>query len=337
MIDGEQPAAADYIGSDGIIDTRPDKSSLSPKELKKLEKAERALQKKKNTWKVFVDFLLRHMSIVTTKFAAWEKDEFAMFKAALDKAQRLDDKDSETTARTYKKLKERAEILSTKRYFGECNRIRKYIDMVARMRCLNLIARDFYKSIKKGKLEPLENVLNHLQYWKGFTVASFDLGEVSPKGVEPNDPTTKYVIWVCLVRTLLNLGQKFLQGASELTEIPLVSASFYVSFNLTAEQLIVGSRLEELLATHVSKATGIQSANAFTNERSLNFSGMASSFEGSRNRIGYGAGRATQNEPLPGEGEHLTFELPPEPPKDKKKGKKGKKKKKGSGKKKKKK
>lgn len=186
MIDGVETSNVDYIGSDGIISTQPEKSSLSPKELKKLQKAERALLKRKNTWKVFVDFLLRHITIVTTKFSAWEKDEFESFKVALDKAQKLDDKDAATVAKTYKKLKERAEILSTKRYFGECNRIRKYIDLVARMRCLNLIARDFYKSIKKGKLEPLENILNHLQYWKGFTVTTFDLGEVSAKGIESN-------------------------------------------------------------------------------------------------------------------------------------------------------
>lgn len=174
--------------NNAIISTEAKDSSLSPKELRKIEKEEKALQKKKRTWKVFVDFLLRHISIVTSKFSTWEKEEFEAFKAALDKAQRLDGKDPETIAKTYKKLKERAEILQTKRYFGECNRIRKYIDLVARMKGLNLIARDFYKSIKKGKLEPLDNISSHLLYWKGFTVASFDLGEVSLNGIERNHP-----------------------------------------------------------------------------------------------------------------------------------------------------
>lgn len=171
----------------GIIDTSPS-SNLSPKERKKLEKAERLLQKNRDKWKIFVDFLLRHISIVTTKYTAWEADEYESFKAALDKAQRLDVKEATATASTYKKLKERAELLRIKRYIGESNRILKYIDLVARMRCLNLIARDFYKSIKKGKLEPLENVLIHLQYWKGFTATSFDLKELNPKGVDANHP-----------------------------------------------------------------------------------------------------------------------------------------------------
>lgn len=63
----------------------------------------------------------------------------------------------------------------------------------------------------------------------------------------------KYVMWLCLVRTLLNLGQKFLKDASELTEIPLVASSLYVRFNLTDEQTAVCNRLEDILATHVTR------------------------------------------------------------------------------------
>ena len=100
----------------------------------------------------------------------------------------LDQKESTAAARTYKKLKERAEILETRRYFGECNKIKKYIDLIARLRGLSLIARDFYKSIKKGKLEPLEPIFDHLAYWKGFVGKTFDIGELNPKGVDPNHP-----------------------------------------------------------------------------------------------------------------------------------------------------
>lgn len=109
-------------------------------------------------------------------------------KEALEKAQMLDQKESTVAARTYKKLKERAEILATRRYYGECNKIKKYIDLVARLRGLSLIARDFYKSIKKGKLEPLELILDHLSYWKGFVGKTFDIGELNPKGVDGNHP-----------------------------------------------------------------------------------------------------------------------------------------------------
>ncbi|CAK8690693.1 unnamed protein product [Clavelina lepadiformis] len=316
----------------GIIDTNAENSNLSPAEQRKLEKVERSHQKKKEKWKVFVDFLLRHMSIVTTKYVAWEKEEFEQFKDALEKAQRLDQKESNVAAKTYKKLKERSDLLATRRFYGESNKIKKYIDLIARLRGLNLIARDFYKSIKKGKVEPLENILNHLQYWKGFTGKTFDIGELNPKGVDMKHPGMKYVMWLCLVRTLLSLGQKFLQCASELTEIPLVSASVYVRFNLTEEQMTVCLRLEDILATHVTKATGVQTSD-FGKRSSLNFSGLASGLEVLKRRNS-GGKNVMQ---LPGESDHLTFELPPEPPKEKKKKKKGKKGKKGSAKKRKKK
>ena len=67
----------------GIIDTTADQANLSPADQKKLDKEAKALAKKKEKWKVFVDFLLRHLSIVTTKYASWEKDEFEHFKVTI--------------------------------------------------------------------------------------------------------------------------------------------------------------------------------------------------------------------------------------------------------------
>ena len=79
-------------------------------------------------------------------------------------------------------------------------------------------------------------------------------------------------------------------------------------------------------------ATGVQSTDYNGRSISLNFSGLASGLDASR-RLSV-AKPAIQ---LPGETDHLTFELPAEPPKEKKKKKKGKKGKKGSAKKRKKK
>lgn len=292
----------------GIIDADPTTATVSAAEQKKIEKAEKALKKKRDKWKVFVDFLLRHISIVTTKYVAWEKNDFELFKEALEKAQRLDDKESNLAANTYKKLKERSEILATKRYFGECNRIRKFIDLVARLRGLNLIAKDFYKSIKKGKVEPLENISNHLLYWKGFVGKTFDIGTLNPKGVDANHPGMKYVMWLCLLRTVLNLGQKFLQCASELTEVPLVSVSVFVSFNLTEEQATVCSRLEEVLATHVTRGKKIKAKEIDMSKDPISWLKHVGELESceSPNKLELGL--------LPGETDYLTFELPPNPP-----------------------
>ena len=71
---------AQPVADFSFLDTTPENANLSPAEQKKLDKEAKALEKKKNKWKVFVDFLLRHLSIVTTKYASWEKDDFETFK-----------------------------------------------------------------------------------------------------------------------------------------------------------------------------------------------------------------------------------------------------------------
>ena len=51
--------------------------------LKKLEKEEKALKKSKDKWKLYIDYLLRHQTIVTSKYMAWEKNEFESFKVVI--------------------------------------------------------------------------------------------------------------------------------------------------------------------------------------------------------------------------------------------------------------
>ena len=82
MVEGVDLSVEDSkpIRDYGIIDTTPANANLSPAEQKKLDKEAKSLAKKKEKWKVFVDFLLRHLSIVTTKYATWEKDDFENFK-----------------------------------------------------------------------------------------------------------------------------------------------------------------------------------------------------------------------------------------------------------------
>lgn len=71
-----QPVAEDQIYNDTDVNY----NSLSPAEKRKLQKEERILQKKKDKWKIYLDFLLRHITIVTSKYINWEKNEFELFK-----------------------------------------------------------------------------------------------------------------------------------------------------------------------------------------------------------------------------------------------------------------
>jgi len=279
-------------------------SKVSPAEKKKRAKAERLLQKNKDAWKMYLDFLLRHIGVITTKYVSWERNEFEMFKEAIEKAQRLDEKDNESAC-TLKKLKLRAGILEIKQYPSEYNMILKFLDFISRMRTLCLISKDFMKAMKKGKLEPLDECNNLLAYWKGFVSLNFDLTSLQPKGVDSAHPGMKYVMWLCLFRTLLNISQKFIVSSSMLTDLPLESRAPMVAFNLTEEQLVVTEKLEETMSAanepRSSEPNLIQAA------------------------LAAGKAKGTDTQKLPGEDDHLTFELPAEPPSDAKKGGKGKK------------
>jgi len=302
-----QPVAEDQIYNDTDVNY----NSLSPAEKRKLQKEERILQKKKDKWKIYLDFLLRHITIVTSKYIK-KKNEFELFKEAIEKAQRLDEKDQKVAA-TFKKLRLRSEILETKKYFSECNMIRKFLDFIARMKGLNLVSINFYKDIKKAKLEPLTELNNHMLYWKGFLAPNYDMTVLQPIGVDATHPGMKYVMWLCIFRTLLNLSQKFLQSSSALTEISLASSSPLVAFNLTEEQQLITEKMENTLSFSHQKYGAEESIRESLSLNLLNTSALKN--------------KSTETLTIPGETNYLTFELPLEPPKETKKGKKGKKKK----------
>jgi len=268
--------------------------------LKKLEKEEKALKKSKDKWKLYIDYLLRHQTIVTSKYMAWEKNEFELFKEALEKSQRLDEKD-QSNAPTIKKLKLRCGILETKRYVTEANMIKKYLDFVERLRGLNSVAKDLVKLLKKSKIENIEELIKHFDFWKAFVAINTNLAILETKDVDFNHPGMRYVVWICLVRTTLNIVNKFLKEVSSLTQIPLTSVDQFVAFNLSEEQKAVSQRLEETFAGYkeeVPKQELGLGANL-----TLKALSKVSNVE-----------QSTEEVKLPGETEYLTFVLGSEPP-----------------------
>jgi len=268
--------------------------------LKKLEKEEKALKKSKDKWKLYIDYLLRHQTIVTSKYMAWEKNEFELFKEALEKSQRLDEKD-QSNAPTIKKLKLRCGILETKRYVTEANMIKKYLDFVERLRGLNSVAKDLVKLLKKSKIENIEELIKHFDFWKAFVAINTNLAILETKDVDFNHPGMRYVVWICLVRTTLNIVNKFLKEVSSLTQIPLTSVDQFVAFNLSEEQKAVSQRLEETFAGYkeeVPKQELGLGANL-----TLKALSKVSNVE-----------QSTEEVKLPGETEYLTFMLGSEPP-----------------------
>jgi len=276
--------------------------------LKKLEKEEKALKKNKDKWKLYIDYLLRHQSIVTSKYMAWEKNEFELFKEALEKSQRLDEKD-QSNAPTIKKLKLRCGILETKSYISEANMIKKYLDFIERLKGLNSVAKDLVKLLKKSKIEHIEELVGHFEFWKAFVAINTDLDVLKTKDVDHKHPGMRYVVWICLVRTTLNIVNKFLKEVSRLTEIPLTSVDQFVAFNLSEEQKVVSQRLEETFAGYkvevpkpelgLGANLALNAVSRVSNKVSKKFSNVEQSMEEVK---------------LPGETEYLTFVLGSEPP-----------------------
>jgi hypothetical protein len=55
-------------------------------------------------------------------------------------------------------MKESAELLLKNNYLAEANRIRKYVDLVGRMRGLSTIAGGLCKALKKGKVSGIDRI-----------------------------------------------------------------------------------------------------------------------------------------------------------------------------------
>jgi len=267
--------------------------------LKKLEKEEKALKKSKDKWKLYVDYILRHQTIITSKYMAWEKNEFELFKEALEKSQRLDEKD-QSNAPTIKKLKLRCGILETKKYITEANMIKKYLDFVERLRGLNSVAKDLVKLLKKSKVEPLEELVKHFDFWKAFVGINTNLAVLETRDVDFNHPGMRYVVWICLVRTTLNIVNKFLKQVSSLTQIPLASVDQFVAFNLSEDQKAVSQRLEETFAGYKEEVPKELGAH-------LNLKALSS-------KVNVEHHSSTEEVKLPGETDYLTFQLGDEPP-----------------------
>lgn len=233
----------------------PKIASADPKERKKAEKAAakaaKQLAKDKEKWKLYIDYLHRHITIVTSKYIIWEKNDFESFKEAVEKAQRLDEKD-QSIAGTLAKLKLRSNILEEKKYFSESNQIKKYFDFITRMRQLNLITKDFIKVCKKAKLEQktIESLDKFSNIWKDLLSPKYDVAVLEPNSEDftINHPGMKYVRWLCLFRTTLLLSNKFMDKASGLTQIPLLADNKYVGFNLSEDQHAVCERFAALYA-----------------------------------------------------------------------------------------
>ncbi|CAH1796928.1 unnamed protein product [Owenia fusiformis] len=304
------------------------------------EKEKKAWDKGAKKWRLFMDFLLRHVAIVTFKYNTFEQEEMTAFLQAMEKAEYLRATVPDVTKKKKKKLRKRkvtpvtpkdprvktykdmqtaADLLQAHRFYAESHRLRFVMDLTGRLRGLNMIAKGFFKALKKCKVPGIDKFKHYLDYWRGFTIRTYDYTEVKMKGIDPDE----YNIWPATIRTAIYLAQKFLKLSSDNTGLQLMTEDPKVlRQHMTAADFTVAQRIEDLLAKKVVS----ESQNFVLGAQSL--LGLAPKKpEDEKKEIV----DPTELEnidpellrPIPDYG--LLCELPEEVPKEKKKKKKGKK------------
>lgn len=229
---------------------------------KMTDKERKKWDKNLEKWRVFIDFLFRHISIVTYKYNCFEREELTQFLIALEKGESLREqtklkKTESLEIDSFKVMRECADLLYQHRHVPEANRIKRFLDIMARMKGLSMIATGFYKLLKKGKVKGVDELKHFSEYWKGFGSRTFDFRALEFQNAARdglNALERKFLVWVTAVRTTINLSEKFLKQASESTGLQLLSTDpKTMQRHMQAAEFVLAAKLEENLFDRVSQ------------------------------------------------------------------------------------
>ena len=267
MADGASEAGG--YGS-GVSDFEDDgEPGFDPSEIENMnEREKKKWEKNLQSWRMFMDFLVRHVAITTFKYNCFELDDLPQFMIAMEKADAIRatsklKKGEDNHITSFKIMKDTSELLIQHQYIVEANRIKKFLDIAGRMRGLTMIAGGFYKALKKGKVKGLDKIKYYMDYWKGFTVRTFNYSELNFRNANPetfSELEQKYKVWPAVVRTAINLSQKFLKKASDATGLDMLPKDLKVQQkHMQTAELVVATKIEDMM---LQKFT--QEANSFT-------------------------------------------------------------------------
>lgn len=228
------------------------------------DKDRRKWEKRLKQWRIFLDFVFRHVCICTYKINAFEKEDLLKFMLAMEKAEMLRGqkklKKSESPNITcYKVMKECTDMLIQQKYVAEANAIKEFLNITGRMRGMATIAGGFFKALKKGKIKGIDKIKYYVDFWKGFTIRSYDYSQLSFKNANPesfNGLERKYLVWPTVVKTALHLSQKFLKKVSESTGLDLIPPdAAAMKKYLEAPEFVLASNMEDQLFDRVNTET----------------------------------------------------------------------------------
>ena len=219
-------------------------------------------------WRSYMDFLVRHVAICTFKYNCFELKDSNHFMTALKKADTIKRKAKRKKGgvkpvSSFKAMKDASELLMDRQEFAAAKRVKKFLDIAARMRGLVMIASGFYKALKRENVKNTDRIKHYLDYWKGFTLRTFDYTELTFKNVDPEtftDLEKKYKVWPTVVRTTLHLSQKFLRKASEITGLSMLTKDLKVQQkHMQTAELVLATNIEDMMLHKMS-----QEARTFT-------------------------------------------------------------------------
>ena len=103
----------------------------------------------------------------------------------------------------------------------------------------------------------LEQIKNYLDYWKGFTVRTFDYGELGFRNADPetfNELERKFLIWPTVIKTAIHLAQRFLKATCDSTGLELLplDAIALQQRHMQPAECLLASRIEDVLLERVT-------------------------------------------------------------------------------------
>ena len=228
------------------------------------DKDRKKWEKNLASWRIFMDFILRHVSIVTFKYNCFEHDELLDFLEACDRGEMLRKstklkKSESPEINSFKVMRECADLLAAQNFIEESNTIRKFLDIMARVKCISAIATGFYKALKKGNVKGLEKLQYYVDYWKGFCSRNYDFRELAFLNTSHelfSELERRFLAFPTAVRTSINMSQRFLKQASESTGLDLLTTDQRtMEKHMQAAEMVLATHLEQALFNRVMADT----------------------------------------------------------------------------------
>lgn len=224
------------------------------------DKERKKWEKNLANWRIFLDFILRHVSIVTFKYNCFEHDELLEFFEACDRGEMLRKntklkKSESPEINSFKVMRECADLLAAQNFIEESNTIRRFLDIMARVKCISAIGTGFYKALKKGNVKGIEKLQYYIDYWKGFCARNYDYRELPYLNTSHelfSELESRFLAFPTAVRTSINLSQRFLKQASESTGLELLTTDQrMMEKHMQAAEMVLATHLEQALFNRV--------------------------------------------------------------------------------------